>query len=136
VPPLRDRGTDIELLTDHILARLARDMRVPVPPLEKEARQKLAGYHYPGNVRELENILERAMALCGENGIRAADILVQETAPADNGAARLGEQLESVERDAIRKALEETRYNKTKAARRLGLTLRALRYRMQKLGLD
>jgi len=136
VPPLRERGSDIELLTGHILARLASDMQVPVPSLDERARRKLAGYHFPGNVRELENILERAMALRGDDGIGAGDILVQETAQSDGGAARLGDQLESVERDAIRKALEETRYNKTQAAKRLGLTLRALRYRMEKLGLD
>ena len=136
VPPLRERGHDIELLTDHILARLSRDMQIPAPALDEDARRKLADYHYPGNVRELENILERATALCGEDGIGADDILVQESVPAENGGERLGDQLESVERDAIRKALEETRYNKTQAAKRLGLTLRALRYRMEKLGLD
>ena len=136
VPPLRERGGDIELLSDHILARLAGDMQMPVPKLDAEARRKLASYHYPGNVRELENILERATALRGDDDIRADDILVQDAAPADTGAARLGDQLESVERDAIRKALEETRYNKTQAAKRLGLTLRALRYRMEKLGMD
>jgi two-component system response regulator PilR (NtrC family) len=136
VPPLRERDNDIELLTEHILARLAGDLQIPVPTIDGEARRKLASYHYPGNVRELENILERAIALCGEAGIAAEDILVQESSLADNGAAALGDQLESVERDAIRKALEETRYNKTQAAKRLGLTLRALRYRMEKLGLD
>ena len=136
VPPLRERGNDIAILTDHILARLAREMEVPVPSLDADARRKLAGYRYPGNVRELENILERALALSGEGGITAADILVQDTADSGPATDDLGEQLESVERDAIRRALEETRYNKTQAAKRLGLTLRALRYRMEKLGMN
>jgi len=153
VPPLRARGEDIGILVDHILDRLARDLGVAVPPLTPDARLKLSSYHYPGNVRELENILERAAALCGEAPISADDIQIRDTidavsddqpAPVPTGIKRqtaetidgLGDQLETVERDAIIKALEATRYNKTAAARNLGLTLRALRYRMQKLGID
>jgi two-component system, NtrC family, response regulator PilR len=145
VPPLRDRGDDLELLTGNILGRLAAGMGMPVPTLTPEAWAKLHGYRFPGNVRELENVLERAVALCGEH-ITADDILVQEPAGGDTGtppaAVRdeasplLGDRLESVEREAIRRALEENRYNKTATARKLGLTLRALRYRMQKLGMD
>jgi two-component system response regulator PilR (NtrC family) len=138
VPPLRERRGDIELLADHILARLADAQDMPVPGLSAAARGRLSGYGYPGNVRELENILERALALSTGEEIGAGDIQLQEDRPIEqeSGPDRLGEQLESVEREAIMKALEETRHNKTRAAERLGLTLRALRYRMQKLGID
>jgi two-component system response regulator PilR (NtrC family) len=136
VPPLRERGADIELLTGHILDRLAREQGISTPGLDNAARARLTTYRYPGNVRELENILERALALSGDAGIGAGDIQLQEESASETVSEDLGEQLESVERDAIQRALEECRYNKTRAAKRLGLTLRALRYRMEKLGMD
>jgi two-component system response regulator PilR (NtrC family) len=147
VPPLRERGDDLALLTRHVLERLAAGLGVPVPAVTPEAFGKLAGYHFPGNVRELENVLERALALCGGQ-VTADDIQVQGAAPlpADPPATpagapeppggRLGDRLESVERAAIEQALAANRYNKTATARQLGLTLRALRYRMEKLGMD
>ena len=151
VPPLRERTGDVELLTRHTLARLAGDLGIAVPRLTEGAENKLVSYDYPGNVRELENILERAVALSGDAPIAAEDIMVQQSSaathqdaglmPGDRAAVPasaddLGDQLESVERRAIIRALEETRYNKTAAAKQLGLTLRALRYRIQKLGIE
>lgn len=151
VPPLRERSEDIDILVSHMLDKLVRELGVEVPQLSPEARQKLSTYSYPGNVRELENILERAVALSGDTAISAVDIQIRDTVdavsddqPAPAFAKKqttetgdgLGDQLETVERDVIIKALEVTRYNKTAAARNLGLTLRALRYRMQKLGID
>ena len=150
VPPLRERTGDVEILTQHMLTRLSGDLGVDEPILTDAAKNKLAGYSYPGNVRELENILERALALSGDAPIAADDIMIRQpsTAPGAGQAAAgapatveaevdaLGDQLESVERRAIIRALEETRYNKTAAARQLGLTLRALRYRIQKLGIE
>ena len=140
VPPLRERGDDTLLLTRHILARLAAGMGLPPPELSAGARARLAGYRFPGNVRELENILERAIALSGDE-IAADDIHIHHGEPAADspvlpGSAPLGDRLELVERETIVKALEENRYNKTVTAKKLGLTLRALRYRMQKLGID
>jgi len=142
VPPLRGRRGDIDILTAHTLERLAAELGIPVPELTTQARTKLSGYAFPGNVRELENILERAVALSADAPITADDIQIQQspatpsTAPPGGPADALGDQLETVERDAILHALQETRYNKTAAARRLGLTLRALRYRMQKLDIE
>jgi two-component system response regulator PilR (NtrC family) len=143
VPTLKERGQDIKLLTGEILQRLAEDMAMSVPELDDSARAKLAAYHFPGNVRELENILERAVALAGEGQVTAGDIQLQENTVVSDAAGheqpgheQLGAQLESVERDAIEEALKANRYNKTATAKQLGLTLRALRYRMQKLGLD
>jgi two-component system response regulator PilR (NtrC family) len=154
VPPLRERGNDILLLTDHILRRLAAGTGGLPPELTTDARAKLLGYRFPGNVRELENMLERAVALSGDV-ITADDIQIHQVAPvgaasaaipapiapegaptAASVAPHLGDRLESLERETIRAALEENRYNKTATARKLGLTLRALRYRMQKLGID
>ena len=157
VPPLRERANDTLLLTGHILHRLAAGMGVPPPELTAEARAKLLGYRFPGNVRELENILERAVALAGDV-ISADDIQIHQVGPpatavapagtapvplaadpAPTGSAvagPLGDRLDSVERETILAALTAHRYNKTATARALGLTLRALRYRMQKLGID
>jgi len=150
VPPLRDRGQDTLLLTAHILRRLAAGMGSPAPELTPEASARLAGYRFPGNVRELENMLERAVALCG-GVITADDIQIHQvtavgapsgatpgttTADPPATAPLLGDRLDAVERETILTALKEHRYNKTATARTLGLTLRALRYRMQKLGID
>jgi two-component system response regulator PilR (NtrC family) len=138
VPPLRERGGDIMPLAQHILERLAAGQGQPVPELSIDACARLTAYRFPGNVRELENILERGLALAAGDRIEADDILLQDVASADNDAEEemLGKRLESVERETIRKALEAHRFNKTRTAASLGLTLRALRYRMQKLGMD
>jgi two-component system, NtrC family, response regulator PilR len=138
VPPLRDRGHDILLLSEHILGRLAAEIHTGELKLTESGQAKLMSYKFPGNVRELENVLERAATLCDDNQITAEDIHInQSTEPtaADDGH-ELEEKLESVERAAIIKALEKCKYNKTAAAKELGLTLRALRYRIHKLEID
>jgi len=138
VPPLRDRDSDVLILCKRILARIAGEMQLETPELDQQARALLSRYRFPGNVRELENILERAVTLCENNTIMAEDIQVKDSAEriAPSEAADLGDKLDDVERATIVQALEETRFNKTAAAKKLGLTLRALRYRIQKLDIE
>ncbi len=144
VPPLRERGDDVLVLARHILERLAHKMEAPVPELSDEARKGLLDHSYPGNVRELENVLERAMAMAEGGRIETGDIEIRGQTPrpstgtvnVEAGEAPLETQLQDVERDAIVQALEQTRFNKTAAARLLGISFRQLRYRIKKLGLD
>jgi two-component system, NtrC family, response regulator PilR len=140
VPSLRERPDDIPELSDAILRRLGRRMKITAPMLAKDAIAALESYAFPGNVRELENILERAITLSTGGEVTTADIQLRPTpgptattSVASNGAP-LGDHLEDIERDAIVKALEKTRYNKTAAAKVLGMSFRALRYRIKKLG--
>ena len=150
VPPLRERAADIPILAEYILEGLTRKLGLDdVPHLTDAALAALNGYHFPGNVRELENILERAVTLCEspeitpdylrlESPLAAATAEANGQAPApqpDNGAP-LENRLEEIERQSIIAALEATRYNKTKAARHLGISFRALRYRLKKLGIE
>jgi two-component system response regulator PilR (NtrC family) len=144
VPPLRERPEDLPLLAEHILARLAAGMQRKAPRLAADAGELLQSYAFPGNVRELENVLERAMTLAEGDIIDAADIHLQRSTPEASTEAPspipptqpLGKQLGDVEKEAIRKALEQTRYNKTAAAKLLGMSFRQLRYRIKKLGLE
>jgi two-component system response regulator PilR (NtrC family) len=140
VPPLRDRGHDMLLLAEQILKRLAEALSVDAPRFTAAAEKALLGYRFPGNVRELENILERALTLATGDVIDASDIQLRPDAQDKdvdpNDDAPLGTQLEEIERDAIVKALEQTRYNKTAAAKLLGISFRALRYRVKKLGIE
>ena len=143
VPALRERGDDVLLLAGHILEKHGRSLDA----LGADARAALAEYHFPGNVRELENLLERAVTLCPTGTIGEADLSLRPRdasrsgpRPGASGAATgsvdLGEQIEDVERQAIIDALEMTRYNKTRAAKLLGLSFRQLRYRIKKLGIE
>ena len=139
VPPLRERGDDINMLVAHFLAKKSADFGVSVPTLTPDALTALCAYGFPGNVRELENILERALTLCENDQIKAADLRLPEGQPsssADEGNGELQDYLDDVERRRILAALEQTRWNKTKAAKLLGITFRALRYRLQKLNIE
>jgi len=136
VPALRERGDDVLLLAEHILARLGADAK-----LDESARHALLKYPFPGNVRELENMLERAVTLCTSGTIGESDLNMRPAQPDESQSAlpatgSLGSQIDDVQRQAIVEALEKTRYNKTAAAKLLGLTLRQLRYRIKKLGIE
>jgi two-component system response regulator PilR (NtrC family) len=146
VPSLRERPGDVAELADALLRRLGRRMRAETPRLTREALAALEAYAFPGNVRELENILERAVTLCSGGEIGAADIQLRPTpllGSASGGGpvvaaagTGLGDHLEDIEREAIVQALEKTRHNKTAAAKMLGMSFRALRYRIKKLGIE
>jgi two-component system response regulator PilR (NtrC family) len=149
VPALRERSGDIGEIAEAILERLARRSNTSSAGLAPEALALLQTYPFPGNVRELENVLERALTLSTGGLITAEHVRLRggartpaveasaaSPAPVTDGSTALGSQLESIERDAIVKALEKTRYNKTAAAKLLGMSFRALRYRIKKLGIE
>ena len=143
VPPLRERRDDIEPLVSHVLKRLAAGSGEPAPKLHPQALEALKSYRFPGNVRELENMLERAHTLCENHQIEASDLrLAEGNCTADSGVPdltqidNLEDYLDNVERKLILQALEETRWNRTAAAQRLNLSFRSMRYRLKKFGLD
>ena len=139
IPPLRERREDIVQLAERMLSRIAAQNGLPPPLLRQDARDRLIAYDYPGNVRELENILERAVTLCEGERIGAADILLPQRAtdpPECQPEQQLETYLERVEREAITQALEATHWNRTAAAKKLGISFRQLRYRLAKLGIE
>ncbi len=145
VPSLAERRQDIPLLVEHILKRIASDQNKPLLALHGEGLSKLQNYTFPGNIRELENILERAAALSEEPVIQSEYVQLPVTCYGYEDSAEneltsdsfaLDNYLVNKEKEAILQALEQHRWNKTQAAKALGLTFRALRYRLQKLGLD
>jgi two-component system, NtrC family, response regulator PilR len=155
VPPLRERREDIPALAQGILKRLADDLGEIPPTLSPDAIEALMQYPFPGNVRELENVLERALALSDGELITALDLHLPSARPAAAGTRTTGTQpavplvapgaapagalpdyIEQLEREAIVRTLEECRYNKTKAAAKLGITFRAMRYKLKKLGIE
>lgn len=156
VPSLRERVDDIPELCLSILNKIAKENSNNICKLSSEAIEALLRYHFPGNVRELENILQRAATLCEEDTIQASNLdfisalsstptksltVDSPTMSSDDDVAigkdfSLEKHLESIEIVAIEKALKETRWNKTAAAKKLGMSFRSLRYRLKKLGLD
>ena len=139
LPPLRDRGDDLDLLADHFLARYARDYGRPVTGFTPEARTKMAGYGWPGNVRELQHTVERAVIMTDGGVVDAVDLQLSASgAPGVGGASGLGVaslDLEEIERAAVRSALSKHAGNITHAAEELGLTRKSLYRRIEKYGL-
>ena len=146
VPNLRQRLEDIPILVDHFIQQIARQWEIAPPHLDQSAMDALLAYAFPGNIRELENILERAMTLCEGNTITEAELRLpelnnnhddetDELEDTDN-IASLNPTLDNKEREMITRALEKTRYNKTAAAKLLGISFRQLRYRLKKLGIE
>ncbi len=143
MPSLRERPQDIPVLASRVLERIAKHHpdRGPMK-LSEEAMEALKRHGFPGNVRELENVLERATALCDGSLVGAHDLylpLSDAPAPTDTRpepGVPLEDYLGEIEKQAILKALDETRWNRTAAAKKLGMTLRSLRYRLAKLGIE
>jgi len=136
VPALRERGNDVLILAEHLLKKLSANAT-----LDDSAKKALLRYAFPGNVRELENMLERAVTLCASDSLSASDLHMRSTRgagiePKSVTSTDLHNRVADVQRQAIVDALEKTRYNKTAAAKLLGLSFRQLRYRIKKLGID
>lgn len=153
MPSLRERTGDIPVLTQRLLNKLSDAMQITAPTIDQDAMTYIKQLPFPGNVRELENLLERALALCDGQVITVDDLLIEEenvaikskmaddtshsdfSAP-ENDEVSLPEYLEDIEKRAIIDALQKSQYNKTAAAKLLGVSFRTLRYRLVKLGID
>ena len=140
-PALREHPDDIPLLAKHFLVNLTKGTDMVDVTISDNALEQLKRYPFPGNVRELENILERALTLCEGNVIKPEDLQLPEfdqsdLEATDHSAVPLDSHLDIIEKQAIQEALEKTRYNKTAAAKLLGISFRQLRYRLKKMGFD
>ncbi len=146
MPALREMREDIPLIAKAILAKLCHAMERETCSLKKDAMNALASYDFPGNVRELENILERTLALCADNKIDKTELQLnpvenlqepdERSSMTSNNDLPLQDYLDQLEKESIEKALEKNRYNRTAAARLLGITVRSMRYRMERLGMN
>jgi DNA-binding NtrC family response regulator len=140
IPSLRERKQDIPFLANHFVHKLAPDTGSRVESITDAAMEKLMQYHWPGNVRELENVIERSLVMCSGTELDASDIKL-ENAPrvrpqTENHFLPEGMSLDAYEQELIREALRRADGNKSQAARLLGLTRNALRYRLTQMGLE
>ena len=139
MPQLRERREDIPALAQHFLRKYSKELGSQATTLSPEAQDILDQHHWPGNVRELENVIERSLVLCTGERLEAADIKLDNRAalrPEDpDSFLPEGKTLQEHEQDLIRRALEIANGNKSRAARLLGLTRNALRYRLSQMGI-
>jgi DNA-binding NtrC family response regulator len=142
IPPLRERKVDIPFLANHFLKKLAPDTGTRVESITDAAMEKLISYHWPGNVRELENVIERSLVMATGTQLEAADVkLVSAPRPraqagGENHFLPEGLSLDQYEQEIIKEALRRADGNKSQAARLLGLTRNALRYRLTQMGME
>ena len=151
IPPLRDRDGDVLILAEAFLQKLAQDWQMTPPVLSAAARQQLQAYSFPGNVRELQNTLERALTLCEGDTILPEHLQLDTGRSLPGGSAAAGDlptlpqglppegleaYLQDIEKQLLMRALELSHWNRTAAAKKLGMSFRSLRYRLKKLGLD
>lgn len=151
IPPLRDRDGDVLILAEAFLQKLAQDWQMTPPALSAAARQQLQAYSFPGNVRELQNTLERALTLCEGDTILPEHLQLDTGRSLPSGSAAAGDlptlphglppegleaYLQNIEKQLLMRALELSHWNRTAAAKKLGMSFRSLRYRLKKLGLD
>lgn len=151
IPPLRDRDGDVLILAEAFLQKLAQDWQMTPPVLSAAARQQLQAYGFPGNVRELQNTLERALTLCEGDTILPEHLQLDTGRSLPSGSAAAGDlptlpqglppegleaYLQDIEKQLLMRALELSHWNRTAAAKKLGMSFRSLRYRLKKLGLD
>ncbi len=140
IPPLRERREDIPILIDHFVARFARENHKQIDGISREARDPLIRYDYPGNVRELENIMERAVVICRgsvvlRDDLPFADAPCEPEVDPEAAGGSLNEALAALERRMLQEALTQAAFNQSQAARLLGLNERMLRYKLRKYGL-
>jgi two-component system, NtrC family, response regulator AtoC len=140
IPPLRERKQDIPFLANHFVHKLAPDTGCQVESITDAAMEKLISYHWPGNVRELENVIERSLVMATGTALDAPDIKLENAprprAHSESNFLPEGLSLDQYEQDIIREALRRADGNKSQAARLLGLTRNALRYRLTQMGLE
>ena len=139
LPPLRERKTDILLLAEHFLERYCQEHQKTIKRISTQAIDLLMQYHWPGNIRELQNVIERAVIVCDEEVIRSYHLppTLQTRGSSNTGSVRsLSAAVENLERELIIEALKETRGNQSQAAKLLDTSLRILNYKIHKYGIN
>jgi transcriptional regulator with PAS, ATPase and Fis domain len=136
IPPLRERIADIEPLLKHFISEFARKLNKPIPKIERETVNILKGYSFPGNVRELKNMVERALILCKNESLTETDFMTNKPIENEIQTSAINYNLEENELNLIRLALKERNYNQNKTAELLGITRDSLIRRLKKYGIQ
>ena len=136
IPPLRERIEDIEPLLRYFVSEFARKLNKPIPNIDKEAITSLKNYSFPGNVRELKNMVERALILCKSESLTESDFITNSSTKMESQPTKVNFNLEENELSLIRLALKEKNYNQNKTAELLGITRDSLIRRLKKYGIQ